>query len=261
MKYIKKIVIWVLTCLYLLLIAGFVSTRYESQLCNEIRITIEDSLNSGFLSQEDILQILDKKGIQCLGRPLADIDLSYIEDQALTNQIVRQCRAYTGTNGVLYIDVSQREPFVRIIDRKGQGYYIDREGNVLSLSSRFTPHVLVVNGNINTPFKIGEAVNVNTLDENNAGNTVRDIYMLTRFITQHDLWNSQIVQIYVTKTGEFELVPRVGPHLILLGTADNYEEKLENLEIFYREGLNNIGWNHYLKINLTYKDQVVCTKI
>jgi cell division protein FtsQ len=261
MKIFKKIATWILTIAYLLLIAGFVGNRYENQLCNGIRITIQDSLSSGFLSQEDVLNILEKKNIHFLGEPLSTIDLTNLEKGILDNQIVKDCRAYTGTNGLLYIDLNQREPFVRIIDRKGDGYYIDVEGNILELSKRFTPHVLVVNGDINTPFRIGEAVNVNNLGNSNSEQIIKDIYELTRYINQDELWNSQFVQIYVTKSGEFELVPRVGPHLILLGEIEDYKEKLSKLEIFYKEGLNTMGGNQYLKINLKYKDQVVCTKI
>jgi cell division protein FtsQ len=261
MRIFKKIATWILTIVYLFLIAGFVSNRYENQLCNEIKITIQDSLNSGFLSQEDVLGILDKKGLHYLGEPLSQIDLTKLEDEILSNQIVKDCRAYTGTNGLLYIDLTQREPFVRIIDKRGDGYYIDFDGNILALSSRFTPYVLIANGYIKTPFTIGDAVNVNDLGNSNAEKTIRNIYDLALYIHQHDLWNSQFVQIYINRTGEFELVPRIGPHLIILGEPDNYIEKLNKLEIFYKEGLNTVGWNHYLKINLKYKDQVVCTKI
>ncbi len=261
MKIIKKIAIWILTCVYFLLIAGFVGNRYESQLCKGIQIAIEDSLNSGFLSQEDLRRMLEKKDIHYLGEALSEIDLKNLEEEILTNQIVKDCRAYTGTNGMLYIDISQREPYVRIIDSRGNGYYIDVEGNILSLSSRFTPHVLIVNGYIKTPFKIGNAVNVNNLDESKSEKIIKDIYALTLYISQHELWNSQFVQVYVTKSGEFELVPRVGPHLILFGSLDDYKDKLDKLEIFYKEGLNTVGWNQYVKINLKYKDQVVCTKI
>ena len=57
------------------------------------------------------------------------------------------------------------------------------------------------------------------------------------------------------------MVPRIGPHIIILGSIDNYEAKFEKLWLFYTEGLKNVGWNQYLKINLKYKDQIVCSKI
>ena len=57
-----------------------------------------------------------------------------------------------------------------------------------------------------------------------------------------------------------ELVPRVGNHIIMLGSFDRFEQKLEKLRKFYLYGLNEIGWNAYSKIDLQYRDQVVCTR-
>jgi cell division protein FtsQ len=261
MKILRKTIIWVITLLYLGLVSGFVANRYEGLLCNSISINIKDSLNNGFLIPEDITDLLSNKKIEYLGVPLREINLDEIEQIVCYNQAVKECKVYTGINGVLYVDIDQREPFVRIIDRKGQGYYLDREGNVLSLSNRFTPHVLVVNGYINSPFKIGNPVNVLKLGEDARNQRIKDIYELSLFISQNPLWEAHIEQVYINRSGEYELVPRIGPHIIILGELEGYQEKFEKLEIFYKEGLNRIGWNQFITINLKYKDQVVCTKI
>ena len=261
MKVLRKTFVWVITLLYLGLVSGFVSNRYENLLCNSITINIKDSLNTGFLIPDDITDLLNHNGISCLGIPLGEISLNEIEQIVRSNQTVEECNVYTGINGVLHIDIEQREPFVRIIDRKGQGYYLDRDGNVLKLSDRFTPHVLVVNGDIYSPFKIGDPVNVMELEEDKWQKRIKEIYELSRFISQNDLWRAHIEQVYINQSGEYELVPRIGPHIILLGEIEGYRKKFEKLEIFYKEGLNRIGWNQFLKINLKYKDQIVCTKI
>lgn len=254
-------IIWIVTLLYLVLAAGFVSTRYENQLCNRIDISIQDSLKTGFLVQDDITRLLDASGLSYLGVPLHKLNLEAIENTIRMNQIVSSCRVYSGINGALHVDISQRTPFVRIIEQDGKGYYLDIEGNVLNLSSRYSPLVLAVNGYLRSSVKVGRPVNVNDLPDSRGNNKLREIYELTSFIHESKLWNSQIVQIYINKSGEFEMVPRVGPHIIILGPIDDYREKFEKLELFYKEGLNNIGWNQYVKINLKYKDQVVCTKI
>ncbi len=36
--------------------------------------------------------------------------------------------------------------------------------------------------------------------------------------------------------------------------------KFRKLKILYNEGLKYEGWNNYEKINLKYKNQVICTK-
>lgn len=261
MKALKKSIIWILLLLYVVIVFGFVENRYEDQLCNKIEILITDSLNTGFVNNEDIVSALERHEINYLGVPLYEIDLDTIEKAIYSNQIIEHCRAYIGINGTLKVEISQRGPFVRILEETGKGYYLDRKGNVLNLSSRFTPHVLVVNGKFRSAIQVGSPMNILNSEGKEKNKKILEIFELASYIDSHDLWESQFVQVYINSGGEFELVPRVGPHIILLGPLDGYQKKLEKLEVFYKEGLNNIGWNQYLKINLKYKDQVVCTKI
>jgi cell division protein FtsQ len=261
MKPLKKIIIWTCVILYLGLMLGFFANRYEKIVCKSINIKVADNSDHCFITSADILNVLSRNNIKYKGIPLTKIDLNKIEHAVKANQIVDECRAYTGVNGILHIEITQRHPIVRIFDKGRQGYYIDREGNVLNLSQRAAPHVLVVNGYIRSPFKIGKPVNINTLNDSLAMKKFKDICTLVNFINEEDFWNAQIVQIYVNKDNEFELIPRVGPHIILLGKIDDYQEKFHKLEIFYKQGLNNVGWNQYITINLKFKDQVVCTKI
>jgi len=261
MKILKKTAIWIIIVIYLLLAVAFISNRYEDQFCNSIVVSIEDSQKTGFLIRDDILKLLETNEIKYLGKPLYKIDLDSIEKTVKTNQIIHSCKAYTGVNGILHIDISQRTPFVRIIEQNGKGYYLDKEGNVLNLSTRYSPLVVVVNGFIQSSIRVGQPVNVLNLPDSNRNIKLKEIYKLTSYIHNNQLWNSQFLQIYVNKSGEYELVPRVGPHIIILGSIDDYREKFDKLEMFYKEGLNHIGWNQYVKINLKYKDQVVCTKI
>jgi cell division protein FtsQ len=261
MKMLKKIAICTAILVYLGLVFGFFAGRYEKLLCENIKIKIADGKDRSFIAAPDILKMLEKNKIKYIGVKLNVINLNKIEQIVKSNQIIEECRAYTGINRTLHIEITQRDPLVRIIDKQGQGYYIDKEGNILNLSRRYAPRVLVVNGNIRTPFRVGKPANINALHDSIAAKKLQDICTLVNFINNEDFWNAQIVQVYVNHDGEFELIPRVGPHIILLGDIEDYEEKFKKLEIFYKEGLNNIGWNQYLTINLKYKDQVVCTKI
>jgi cell division protein FtsQ len=247
--------------LYLGLVLGFVSKNYQGQLCNSVEVHISDSNQTGFLISEDIVGLLAEKKIDYLGVPLFQIDLDKIEKLILSNRIIEKCMAYTSIDGVLHIEINQREPFVRIIDSGGRGFYLDRDGNMLNLSKRFAPHVLVVNGNIRTAFATGQAVNINKLGNERWELRLKEIFELSKFIAGDTFWNAQVVQVYLNNSGEYELVPRIGPHIILLGSIDDYQEKFKKLEIFYKEGLSRVGWNQFIQINLKYKDQVVCTKI
>ena len=52
----------------------------------------------------------------------------------------------------------------------------------------------------------------------------------------------------------------MGQHVIELGSTADFQEKLQRLRTFYREGLERVGWNKYKTISLAYDGQVVCTK-
>ena len=83
---------------------------------------------------------------------------------------------------------------------------------------------------------------------------------VVRVLDRSEFWKAQVEQINVTRDGQIELVPRVGDHLLILGTADNVEDKLERLMNFYSKGLDNVGWNKYRSISVAYDGQVVCKK-
>lgn len=84
------------------------------------------------------------------------------------------------------------------------------------------------------------------------------------WIEDDDFWRSEVVQI-VARTMpsgalEVDLVPRSGNYTILFGEIDDIEGKFDKLMRFYRDGLNNIGWDEYSSINIKYEGQVVCRK-
>lgn len=247
--------------LYLILISGFVAGRRSELLCNTVNIVITDSTSKRFIESKDVLEMLSKNNSLPLGTPVASVNTNKIEEIVLANSLVKQSTVYTSIDGKLNIVLNQREPVVRIIDNNGRSYYLDEEGSVISLSKRFTPHILVVNGNISTPFSPRSVENIYDRKYDGKADKLREIHEMAMFISHNEFWDAQIVQLYVDSKGEFELVPRIGPHLIQFGSLENHEKKFNKLWVFYNEGLKAKGWNNYLKINLKYKDQIVCTKI
>ncbi|MBN2763484.1 MAG: hypothetical protein JXR41_10365, partial [Bacteroidales bacterium] len=122
---------------------------------------------------------------------------------------------------------------------------------------------LIVNGHIREPFNTGRTRNIWDSEYDSLSTRQRciyDVFKLARYIEQDEFWRAQIQQIYVTASGEFELIPRVGSHVIEFGRADAMEEKLYKLKLLYLQGFNKIGWNHYSRINLEYDNQIVCIK-
>ena len=88
----------------------------------------------------------------------------------------------------------------------------------------------------------------------------REIKEIASAIQDNKFWTAQIEQIHFNDKKEIIIIPRVGNHIIELGTAEDIDKKLEKLYTFYHEGMNKIGWNKYSKLNIEFGDKVICTK-
>ena len=240
--------IWLLITAWFVVIMGFVSDEADKVVCRTIDVVIRDTADHRFVTREDIRSMLDESSLQLQGYPLAGINTRKLEELLEQNPYVKNAEASKDISGKLQITIDPREPLVRIMPEGRAGYYLDREGRIMPLSDRYTPMIILATGNIPRS-GLGEA-----------GTKQEEIFRFAGMVSGHPFWKDQIVQIYVDRKGEYELIPRVGAHQILLGTMDNWKEKMENLELLYRQGLSRYGWNTYEKINLKYSNQVICTK-
>jgi cell division protein FtsQ len=64
----------------------------------------------------------------------------------------------------------------------------------------------------------------------------------------------------INPSREFEMVPKVGNHIVVFGNGEEIADKFRKLFIFYNDVLNKTGWNKYSAVNLSYKNQVVATR-
>jgi cell division protein FtsQ len=80
------------------------------------------------------------------------------------------------------------------------------------------------------------------------------------YVQDNDFWKAQIEQVHVQADGDILLVPLVGGHIIELGDADNYREKLHVMREFYKQVLVKNNWDKYEMISLKYNNQVVAKR-
>lgn len=262
MKNLKILVLWLGIAGYLTFALGFVSDKVNNQVCERIIINITDSLTNRFISEVDVVDILVESEDSILGYPLSDINIGKLENLLAGEPFIKSAELYRTANGRLCGEILQRNPVLRIINQQGQSYYLDASGYILPVSEKFTSRVLVANGYISEPFVAESSKSIFDVEipPDKRDQVIYDLLSLASFIKSSDLWNAQITQIYVNNKYEYELIPRVGAHIIELGGAVDYEKKFRKLEALYSYGFNNKGWNNYEKIDLKYENQVVCTK-
>jgi cell division protein FtsQ len=262
MKRFKEITIWVFIIAYLAVALGFVLEKRERLVCNNIQVRIIDSLKNGFVADKQIMKLLENRGFKLIGKNINEINLEKIETAINEYPPIEKAEVYKTINGKLAIDIRQRNPVIRIMDSKNNNYYIDDNGYIMRTSGNYTSRVIIANGHIPADFPIVNRTNVMKFKKSpgSQNNILADLYQLGNYITKNEFWNAQIQQIYVDASGDFELIPRVGSHVIIFGDYNDCETKFDNLMSLYKNGLPVVGWNTYNTINLKFKGQVVCTK-
>jgi cell division protein FtsQ len=256
MRVVVKILILV-CAFYLVLMPAYLTHKINGMLCSGISIDIHDSEYYHFVSKREIRNLVAENNWHILGVPLKDLAIPEIEKRISSLRELKDAEVYTSVDGILHVYVDQRNPIMRVI-ADGGDYFVDNDGVVFRRKGLYTPRLHIIGGNINITSKMLNGVSV--LDTSIKSSILKDIYKLVNYLNNDSFWSAQIDQIYVDKDDEIDLIPRLGNNLVHLGTTENFEGKLRNLEAFYRQVLPETGWSKYDFINLEFKDQIVCRK-
>ena len=258
-----KSISWLLFFVVLIITLGFVADIKGDQVCKNVEIHIDHVDENYFIDEKDVLSMLpfDLKMMDSI--PISEVQADIIEKRLNNHPAIYNAEVYQELDGDLKIEVHQRKPIARIYNSHNESFYLDNYGNLMPLSNKFTARVLVISGHLDSKYDKWYRVNLGELQKEDslARKTLLDeVNTLASYIHENPFWRAQIEHLYVNKDSEVELIPRVGNHTIVFGDIEHLDEKFEKLELFYREGLSKTGWNEYSKINLKFKDQVVCTK-
>lgn len=241
---------WTLSLAGVIVLMSFIEIKKSETVCKAIKVFIPG--NQYFIDRQEVDKILEMTSHTLVGRRIENIDIHDLEKRLKANPFIEFAKVYVDMDGVIEVEVSQRQPMLRVINRYDQDYYIDEHGLKMPLSQNFTARVLVATGFIDELF----ANKVDTLHTALA----RDIFRTADFIRRDSLWDAQIEQIFINQDKEIELIPRVGNQRILLGNADSLGLKFNNLKAFYKEAIPTVGWDAYKVINIKYANQVVGVK-
>ena len=243
---------WVICVSAMSVLMGAAYLHRQQLSFKNIEVIIDESNGMLFLTKDDVLQLLrdDQVNID-QAKPISEVNYGKLERIIENNPYVQNAELFVDANGNIRIQVRQRTPVLRVINNQGVGYYLDEQASKMPLSSKFTARVPVATGNI-----MALPENSNKTDSV----TQNNLYVLADYIRGDTFLTSLIEQIVVNSQHEFELIPRIGNHSILLGTTNDLEEKFSKLKVFYTQGLNKVGWNNYSQVNLKYRNEVYCKK-
>jgi cell division protein FtsQ len=223
------------------LLLSFTSSRHNNLACKSFTVDLGNESTS-LITIDEVNFLIENIVDSIRTIPIKNIPLFEIEQNLEEHTMIKNAEAYLDPNGFLKVQVQTKEPVVRVRNFDQNDFYLTNKGEKFSISKNYTPRLLMANGNIKDSLDLAQ------------------VLALSNIINGNEFLKSQIIQIYFKENKEIELIPRVGSHVFLLGTAENMEDKFDNLSLFYKSGVQQTGWNKYKEINLKYKDQIVCVK-
>ena len=209
--------------------------------CTEVKIDIEKESMEGFLNPGEVKKLLTQHKLYPLYQPMSSISPRKMEETLQKSPFVEKAECYKTLSGHVCINIKQRIPVIRIMADNGDNYYLDNHGNIMP-ESGYATDILIATGNISKKY------------------AQRVLSKIANHIVSNSFWRNQTVQLNVLANGTLEMVPRVGEHIVYLGSPANINNKLERLRKFYIYGLNKAGWNKYNYINVEFNNQIICKK-
>ncbi len=263
----KKIII---TVLWFIVIAGltaslgFVSKSERNIVASKLTVNIHNNFENLFLTQKDVIAFFDERNDFIISNKYQNIEVPLLEKVLNSHPAIEKAEVSRDLNGEVKIEITQRTPIVRVINRDGESYYLDSQSKLMPLNANYTARVIIANGEIFEPYARRFEFSVNQIKKSKLYkelSVLDDILDVATYISKDSSLAPLIQQIYINKEKEIELFPAIGNQKIIFGNAENVNEKFNKLKLFYTQGLNKSdAWTKYSIINIKYKNLVVCTK-
>jgi cell division protein FtsQ len=226
--------------------------RYRnSNVCKGFRIDISGPSAEQFVDRKEMTVILAAAGAgRGQNKPILSFDLRRLESTLEKNIWIKDAQLFFDNNGILRVNVIEREPVARIFTVEGNSFYIDSSGVQLPLTEKFAAKLPVFTGYPSSKVRLNGKDSI----------LLVQIRGLSGFIRKDPFWTAQIAQVDITGAKTFELMPVVGDHVVEFGDGNDYEQKFHRLFLFYKEVLSRTGFDKYSRIDVAYAGQVIGTR-
>jgi len=243
-------VLWSIAGAALIVLLVIAWKAKEEKKCSAIQIElVGENTAALFIDEKEILQIIHEQGVK-EGQAIGSLNLSTLEKYLETIRWVKHVELFLDNAQVLQVKIEQRIPIARIFTASGNSFYIDKEGLQLPLKQLTVLRLPVFTNFPTDQQKLSKPDSL----------LLNDILHFTKAVQNDSFFTAQTAQVNIASNGDFELVPTVGDHLVLIGSVENIEDKLNRLYTFYKKVWVQSGLNAYQVIDCRFDNQIVALK-
>lgn len=246
---------WLLTagsvfCLFGII--AFTEIRHRQKYVREVVIRLDQVDGHRFLTRRDVMGYLTNQGADpVIGENYGEINLHKLEARLLQHGLIKKCQIFRDLAGSLLVVIEQPRPLARLMPsgdgvRDVSGQYVSEEGRFFPVSMNYSARVPILTGSY-------FAQNRSLSNERN-----QPLLNLLKRIHDDPFWRAQITELSVDERGEVTMWPQMGNHTIEFGPPTEVDEKLKKLKLVYTDVLPAKGWDHYSRVSVQYRNQIVC---
>lgn len=229
---------------------GAASGKQKEHRCRKVALSVSSTGDVSYIERNDVLRRLAAAaGAPLINKPITQINLARLEAGLKEHKWVEKAELFFDNNDVLQVRIKERTPVARLFTMAGASFYIDSNGARMPLMPGTAIRLPVVTG-----FTAAKRLNADD------SVVLHDVITIVRYINSQPFWKAQLGTLHIRAEGQYEAAPVVGSGTILLGGADNLDQKLKRLMIFYKEVLAKTGFGKYDAIDVQYDNQVVGIK-
>ena len=225
------------------LIAGILWAREKSrgEVCTAVNVEVINNDSTAFVTPQGVMNDLKSQGIKIVGKHMADIDASDIEEALRHSPYLESADVVKCQDGSVLIRVSQLVPVLRVFDGE-ESYYVNRNGKRMNATAYYHSDVPVVQGHFTKKYPVTK------------------LLPLIDYVENDSLLHALVTMYLVRDTNNIIIVPDISGHVVNIGNADGFENKFAKLKLFYNKVMPKRGWNTFDTISVKWNHQIVATR-
>ena len=233
-------------------IIAFTEIRHGQKRVQTVIVRLDQVDGHSFLTRRDVMGYLTNEGADpVIGKDYSEVDLRRLEKRLQQRGLVKKCQVSRDLKGDLLVVIEQPRPIARLMAsgegvRNVSGQYISEEGRFFPISMNYSARVPMLTGSY-------FAQNRSLTNERN-----RPLLDLLKRVHEDAFWRAQITELSVNERGEVTMWPQVGSHVIEFGLPVELDAKFKKLKLVYTDVLPAKGWDHYSRVSVQYRNQIVC---
>ena len=122
---------WLASLSGLIVLMSFIGVKESGVVCTGVKVYIPG--NEYFIDQKEVDNILQVSSHTLVGRKMVNINIHELENKLQSNPFIESAKVFADMDGLIRVEVTQRHPILRVMNRFDQDYYVDEHGYKIPL--------------------------------------------------------------------------------------------------------------------------------